>query len=325
VIGSRARQEAGASLQGTGRRAGWLMQHRHALRLGLRYFFGRPLGSFVVALVMAVTLAVPTLLHTLLASAERMAQGLDLTPRISLFLRPDQDEKQAERLAAALRGQPGIASVRVISRAEALAEFRATAGYGDPVEYLGENPLPVVLVVAPRQIADPPEGAERLLAALKARREVESALDEVDWVRRLLALLDLGRRVLVTVATLLGCGALLAVGIAVRLLVVGRQEEIRVGKLLGASVPFLRRPFLYSGVCHGLFGALLGLWLVGLGGAVLDEPVRAFAGSYRSAISVAGPSLQEALTLLLIGCVLGLLAAWVAASRKLRALDPGPH
>jgi len=41
----------------------------------------------------------------------------------------------------------------------------------------------------------------------------------------------------------------------IRLQVLTRREEIEVSKLIGATDPFIRRPFLYFGTLQGLAGA----------------------------------------------------------------------
>ena len=45
----------------------------------------------------------------------------------------------------------------------------------------------------------------------------------------------------------------------IRLQILTRREEIEVSKLIGATNPFIRRPFLYFGALQGLAGGLIGV------------------------------------------------------------------
>ena len=51
----------------------------------------------------------------------------------------------------------------------------------------------------------------------------------------------------------------------IRLQILTRSEEIEVSKLIGATNPFIRRPFLYFGALQGLAGGVAA-WLVVSGG-----------------------------------------------------------
>ena len=52
----------------------------------------------------------------------------------------------AQALAGQLAGWPEVGTTRVIGRQEALAEFRRLSGFGEALDLLGENPLPVVIL-----------------------------------------------------------------------------------------------------------------------------------------------------------------------------------
>ncbi len=129
--------------------------------------------------------------------------------------------------------------------------------------------------------------------AIAAIADVQTVQLDTEWVKRLHAMLDILRRVVLLTAGLLGVGVVLIVGNTIRLDILNRRAEIEVMKLVGASDGFTRRPFLYSGIWYGLGGGLMALILVALAAAVLAKPVDALAQLYGSQFHLQGARLHH--------------------------------
>jgi len=151
---------------------------------------------------------------------------------------------------------------------------------------------------------------------------VELAQLDLQWVKRFNAIVEIVRRSIWVMAALLGLAVLLIIGNTIRLEIQNRREEIEVTKLIGATSGFIRRPFLYTGLWYGLFGALMGALLVELAFLQLLDPVHRLVGLYQSSFSLDMLSPGELLYLLLGGAGLGLLGAWIAVGRHLSAIEP---
>jgi len=100
----------------------------------------------------------------------------------------------------------GVESVTVTTAEEALEEFKQASGFGDALTALEDNPLPHHLVVRPKKDASGPAEVESLRRYFAAFPEVDIVQLDLDWVRRLHALLDVLRRVLWVVVSVLGLG-----------------------------------------------------------------------------------------------------------------------
>ena len=83
----------------------------------------------------------------------------------------------------------------------------------------------------------------------------------------------------------------------------------------------MRRPFLYSGFIHGVFGGLVAWLLIVLSLQLLDHPVSRLARLYHSDFTLAGFTLPEFLILVASGGLLGLLGSWLAVYRHLKEMD----
>ena len=112
-------------------------------------------------------------------------------------------------------------------------------------------------MVQPAQLR--PEALAKLTTELGQQAGVDIASLDLDWVRRLHAILEFARRAVAILAGLLGIAVLIIVGNTVRLAVLSRREEIEVTKLVGGTDAFIRRPFLYSGLLQGVLGGRRGI------------------------------------------------------------------
>ncbi len=298
------------------------VSHLQSLVSSLGRMARSPVSTLMTMAVIGIALALPTGLHVLLENVQAVSAGWENSARISLFLQRDLPEDQVRRLEDRLRAMPGVATVERITPAQALEEFRRLSGFDAALEALGENPLPTVLVVEPRLDYSDPGLVEQLLDRARSLAGVELAQLDMAWVRRLFALMEIGKRGVLVLGALLALAVLLIVGNTIRLAIENRREEIEVQKLIGATDAFIRRPFLYSGLWHGLGGALLAWLLVSLSLALLAGPVRRLALLYESDQVLQGMGAGATLLLLAAGGLLGLAGAWLAVGRHLRRIEP---
>lgn len=299
----------------------WLSQHVHALLFSTGQMCRNPLGSLLTIAVIGISLALPASFYLVLLNTERVISGWGGNAHMTVFLKQEVSAAQAGAVAETLRRKPGIAAVRYITPAEALAEFRRSSGFGDAIDQLEENPLPGVLVVQP---ADARSGAaaEALLQELKALSQTDMARFDRQWVQRLVAMIAIMHRAVQILAALLALAVLLIIGNTIRLSIYNRRTEIEINMLFGATNAFIQRPFLYSGLLHGLAGAALAWALVSVAVTLLQGPVLQLADLYASDFVLAGLGRVETMRLLTLGGLLGLGGSWVAVQRHLRDITP---
>ncbi|WP_372718145.1 permease-like cell division protein FtsX [Immundisolibacter sp.] len=297
-------------------------RHLQVLVESVGQLYRQRLGALLTALVIGVSLALPASLLLSLATLRQAADGWDGEPRLTAYLKLDLPDARATDLAARLgRELAAQASVTLIDRTQALAEFERNSGLADALALVGENPLPAALVLAPKGPADEAL-LEQLATRLRALSEVEEVQADLDWVRRLNALLEVGRRAVWVFAGLLGAGVVLVTGNTIRLAIFNRRQEIEVTKLIGGTDAFIRRPFLYWGLLQGVAGGLVAALLLVAVNIGLAAPVRTLAGVYGSSLTLVTAGLSGSLGLLLLGGGLGLAGAWLAVGRHLRDIEP---
>ena len=298
----------------------YLGLHRANLVGAIERLAGQPFASMLTILVIGTALALPAGLRVAVSNADAVSDSWQSAADFTVYLKLDVSEEGARLTAHAIEQRADVASVMVIDRDAALAEFRARSGFGEALDALGGNPLPHTLVVSPA--SNIATDVEALADAVAALPETELVQVDTAWVARLRAMLALADRLVDFATVLLGLAVAIVVGNTIRLEINNRSVEIEVTKLVGGTDAFIRRPFLYLGLCYGLAGAVVALGVVALGLLLLDPPVRALAALYGSGFALTGLSLRESGALLLGGAFLGWAGAGLASARHLRAIEP---
>lgn len=293
----------------------WLRQHRQAFATALRRL-ARPAG-LLSALVIGVALALPAGSYALLESLRGVTARLSLEPQISLFLAFDAKRSDVDSVAAALRRDARVGTVRFVSREQALKELEQVQGIAEVVAAIGRNPLPDAFVVTAG-----PERVEALAADLARLPGVAHVQADAAWARRLAALEGIGRVGLALLAALLGAGLVAVTFNTIRLQILTQRDEIEVAKLIGAGDRFIRRPFYYFGLLQGVAGGVLAMGIVAAALALLNREVEPLAASYGSAFRLAFPPFADAIAVVMLAGVLGWLGAQLSVSRHLRAIEP---
>ena len=282
----------------------WLRQHRQALLRAARRV------GVLNALVIGVALALPAGGYAVLESLRALTGRLSLEPQISLFL--DAKRTDVDALAARIKRDPRVRSLRFVPREEALREIGGVQGVPELVEALGRNPLPDGFVVSTAN-----ESVEPLAAELAKLPGVAHVQADALWARRLASLARLGRVSLWLLAGALGAALIAVTFNTIRLQILTQREEIEVSKLLGATDAFVRRPFYYAGLLQGLAGGAIALALVSASLALLNRQIAPLAATYGSDFRLAFLSNGDAAAVLGLAGVLGWLGAHLSVRRHL--------
>ncbi len=294
--------------------------HARNLADAVARILGQPMGSLLTLSVISIALALPAGLDVLVNNAGALSESWQRAADFTVYLDLELDEAGARGVADEIEARGDVAGVDLITRTAALAEFKRQSGFGDALDALNENPLPHTLVVRP---AGGAAGAvEPLAEALRAMPETALVQLDTEWVERLRGMLAVAERAVRIVGVLLGLAVVLVIGNTIRLEINNRSDEIEVMKLVGGSDGFIRRPFLYLGLCYGLGGALGAAALIYGALALVEAPVEELAELYASRFRLTGLGAENTLWLLGAGAALGLVGAWLAAARHLKAIEP---
>ena len=279
----------------------------------------RPLGSLMTVLVISIALVVPAGLRVMVDNARALSGTWEGAADFTVYLEMAVDEPAAEGLAQQIGQRNDVERADLLNRSDALAEFRAWSGFGEALDLLDGNPLPHAIIVRP---AGTGADLDRLVEELGALEETALVQLDTEWLERLRAILELARRVVDVTTVLLGLAVIVVIGNTIRLEIGNRREEIEVIKLVGGSDGYIRRPFLYLGLCYGVGAGVLAALIIVVGLGLVALPARALMELYGSNYRLAGLSLADTGWLLGVGGFLGWAGAGIAVARHLREIEP---
>ena len=301
-----------------------LFQIRRVFKSGLQNFW-RNLGlslatTFVTTLtLLAVSsiLVVNFLLGIALKSVESKVD-------VSVYFDPLASAEQIATARAEIENIPGVASVALVSRDQALEQFKS-AHANDPLitaslSELSDNPLQTTLTI----LAEQPEDYAQINTALSSKIDGQ-VIDEVNYednrqtIERLSYLSRWASLGGLVVGLALGGIAVLVVFNTVRLTIFSRREEVGIMKLVGATNSFVRGPFIIEGALYGFLASIVTVAVLQPLLLWLSPKVEGFFGTSSAVFDF----IQQRLGLvvggeLLIGVALGVISSYLAIHRYLR-------
>ena len=299
----------------------WIHQHRYALRDSLRQLATAPWHHGLTTVLIGLALTGPGMLYVTALTMERLGADQAAGTAISVFLNTDLNDADAAQLAERLTSRPHIDTIQVMTRAQVLAELRDLSDYARLPDTAHLNPLPALLLVQPHATLTGDQ-AHRLTDDLRALPEVEQVLADLPWIERLLAITRLSQRLFGLIGAIMALGIVWVTGNTLRLHIIQHRDAIAITARLGGSAEFIRRPFLYLGVYHGIAGSLIAIIAVTLSDNLIAAPARHIASLYGAEFNLTGLDRRGAGGLLLIGVTLTWLSARHAVGKELRRLEP---
>ncbi len=299
-----------------------LAYHLQAATSSLNGLCRKPVATMMTVIVIAITLALPTLFWVFTYNMGQLTTGWQQGGQISLYLKPGLTEVEQKVFLQKVRDTDGVGQASLKTAAEGLSELTQQEGMHDIMSYLPENPLPAVIEVAPAVAIDSPAKLDLLTRHLEVLPQVTQAKLDMEWISRLHLILGFAANLAKALMSLLALAVVLIIGNTLRLAIHNRHEEIQILKLIGATDPYILRPFLYTGVWYGMAGAILSVLLVNIFILSLGVAVNQLAVAYQMHYPLSVLSIRHILLLILFAIILGWLGARLSVKRQLALIEP---
>ena len=297
----------------------WLQHHGLSLTQTLVRLARSPFATTFNVLAIGVAAALPFGVYCVLGNFESLSRNASVDPQLSVFLARDAAKPEIAAVEARLKGARGVSGVRFVSRDAALVELKRVAGMQEVIASLPQNPLPDAFVVT--LSGSDPALADTLEIEFKSLPKVAYVQADSAWVKRLDALLRLGRTAVALLSVLLGLALVAVTFNTIRLQILTQRDEIELCRLIGATHAYIRRPYFYLGSLLGLLGGIAALAIVLSGLTVLNRDLADLAYLYGSNASLRFPNPNEMISALLAAITLGWLGAYLSVSKHLLETD----
>ncbi len=241
---------------------------------------GAPSMAAVVTTVVTVILlgVLIPIFQTTQAKSDEVRDSLETRAAIYDDATPAEIKELERRLLAI----PHVASVELITKAEALKELSDDLGKEKSSELLAQlhsNPLPANFKIQADDagnldavrtaIAPPgPNGKPQPISPI-----VQDVFDRQEDSRKIEQVTSALKIVLTVITALLIVASLMLVGNTIRLSIYTRRREVEVMRLVGATRWFIRWPFMIEGVVVGFFGGLIAILILWLGKLTIVDPL----------------------------------------------------
>lgn len=297
------------------------------ITFGVQNFWRNIWLSLITVLILTLNLFLITLVFGLNVVGEQTLAAAKRNVSLSVYFTAETTEQQADEIRRTLIDRPDITSIRVVTREERLERLQSGSGQADVIEdaldALGENPLGPGLEIKAADLA----AYDRIHQYLQ-EPTIADAIDdpgnEFEENQKAIARLDriVGQiqRATFWLTLVFGLIAVLMVFNTIRVAIYSHREEIGIMKLVGASDPFVRAPFVVTSLVYGVLAAVITLLLVAPLVSILNPSLRQFFGIYDVNLSsyLQGHTWQLIGLELGLGCGLSALSSMFAIGRYLR-------
>ena len=297
----------------------WVQHHAECAKKSLIRLLANPFSFVITILMISIAFTIPAAIYVLFNSAQTLASSWGNEKQITLFLRNDVNLQAAKVLRDKLVKRIDIETVSVISKDEALQEFKQQSNLGTIADSLPSNPIPHIVVANLSKSVTELSDLQKLRDELQKLAQVEIVQFDLVWIQRLQSILEILFRVLWIITILLLAAVGLIIANVIRWEVASRHDELEIIRLVGGTDAYVRRPFLYSGFWLGLLGAGLAILIVKASGLIIGNSVQKLMAVYASEIQLASLPAGLMGLILVLGGLFGTGGAWIAVRQRLRS------
>ena len=245
---------------------------------------GAPTLAAVVTTV--VTLVLLGVLIPIFQTAQAKSNEVRSELAINFALFGDATNPEIAQAKEKVEAVPGVASVEVISKQEALATLKSELQDKTIVEELHTNPLPASLLVKASDASDLPQIEKEVMGTTGGGKAnpispaISNSFSRQQSTQQIAKVTSALKIVLTVIMALLIVASLMLIGNTIRLSIFTRRREVEVMRLVGATRWFIRWPFLIEGVVVGFLGGLVAIIILWIGKITIVDPLSNHGDSF---------------------------------------------
>jgi cell division transport system permease protein len=293
----------------------------------IRYFIIRALRNMrqwpflcsASILTMAIALATVATFFLVVVNIEQLALRWTKEIQVIAYLEKAPKPQNVAALTKKLKSFPEVESVNYVSQADALQRFKKHLGVdASLLEGVSKNLLPASFELELHPDYRNQQGIATVVEQLENNLEVDDLRYGQKWLERFNNFVGMMRYVGIILGGFLLFGALFIVSNTIKLTLYARRDELEIMALVGATMRFIKIPFMLEGAIQGLLGGLLSLAFLFLSFVfVISRSLNTFWLTPAD-FDLLFLTLDQQILLVLSGVVLGILGSLSSLRRFVR-------
>jgi len=213
--------------------------------------------TFFSIVIIAVSLSVITVFATFFFNVDSFLKEFQGNPVYSIYLQKNATSNEIDNIINYLNSIDGTSGVNFISAKEGMKKLMQRFSYINELkDSLNNNPIPPTIRLRIQK------GAEGIIVEMPSKYKV---IDEIYspnfFIEKLEKISGAISAIFFAVALILILASVFTVYNVIRITIFARQTDIDIMQLVGASMVFIRAPFIVEGIFQGLSGGVVGVLL----------------------------------------------------------------
>ena len=220
-------------------------------------------STFIGILTSAFTLASFGIFLLLYHNVHNLIGRVQHNVQVIVYPKETMNPRHVQDLQQAIREDPAIDSITIISKKKALQDFkRQFPEEAHLLEGLDDSPFPASWVLHVAEHLPSTDLITNLVNRLQNNPEIDRVRYNREWIERLtlvMTYLELGALIM---GGILALASITIIANTIQLALYTRQEEMAILRLIGATSLFISIPYLIEGAVIGALGGGLALGLL---------------------------------------------------------------
>ncbi len=239
----------------------------------LRYFIVRALRNMrqwpflciASILTMAVALATVATFFLVVVNVEQLAKRWTSEIQVIAYLENAPSQSELPALVKKIKDNPEVEDIIYVSQEEAMSRFKERLGDDKGLlEGVSSSILPASFEISLHPQYRNQEGISAFITTLEGLLGTQDLRYGQEWLQRFNNFVHMLRYVGMILGGFLLLAALFIVSNTIKLTLYARRDELEIMALVGATMRFIKIPFMLEGAIQGLVGGVLSLVFLGL-------------------------------------------------------------
>ncbi len=293
----------------------------------IRYFILRalrnmrqwPLLCTASILTMAIALATVATFFLVVVNIEQLALRWTKEIQVIAYLEKAPSQQNIAVLAKKLKTIPEVESVNYVSQAEAMQRFKKHLGADATLlEGVSRDLLPASFELGLHPEFRNQQGINAAIEQLENQLDIDDLRYGQKWLERFNKFASMIRVASIILGGFLLFAALFIVSNTIKLTLFARRDELEIMALVGATMRFIKIPFLLEGAIQGLLGGVISLAFLALSFVfILSRSLESFWLT-PTGFDLLFLTLNQQIILVLSGVFLGILGSLSSLRRFVR-------